>query len=98
MDQAIIEFYSKPTQQGYGSLPYFVGEKYNQVGGGFLGNIGRFLLPIAKTIESELLGIGVQAANDVIIKNKKPLEAVKSRTLKRTRRFINNTQISDDSE
>lgn len=97
MDRAIINFYSKPSQTG-GALPYFVGERYNQIGGGFFSNIGRFLLPIAKTIGRELLGIGVSAANDVVNRKKKPVEALKNRSMKRARKFINKNQVSDDSQ
>jgi len=69
MNEIIFDFYSKPTQIG-GELPFFAGERFNQIGGGFLGNIGRFLLPILKTLGKHVLGIGLETAHDYVNKDR----------------------------
>ena len=74
----IFDFYSKPTQYG-GELPFFVGERYNQIGGGFLGNVGRFLLPILKSLGKKVLGIGIETAHDYVNKNRPMLDSLVKR-------------------
>ena len=91
MNEQIFEFYSKPTQYG-GAMPYFIGERYNQIGGGFLSNVGRYVLPILKTIGKNLLGIGAEVANDVVNKNVDVKRAISNRTRKRLKCTINNVE------
>src|SRR6266849_7331363 len=82
MNEIIFDFYSKPTQIG-GELPFFAGERFNQVGGGFLGNIGRFLLPILKSLGKQVLGIGLETAHDYVNKDKPVVDSLIRNTEKR---------------
>jgi len=84
MDQSIIEFYSKP-QFGSGAGSFYVGQRLPQVGGSFLGGVGRFLLPILKTIGKHVLGIGLHSASDIINKN----APIKDSILKHTTNAFN---------
>lgn len=92
MNELLFDFYSKPTQYG-GEMPYYSGERYNQIGGGFFANVGRFLLPILKTVGKNVLGLGAEVANDVINKNENFENSLKSHARKRIRKAINNDDI-----
>ena len=68
MDQQIIAFYSQP--QIGGALPFFAGSKRHQTGGGFLGTLGRFAIPLLKWVGSSLGRIGIKTLEDVVTKKK----------------------------
>ena len=74
MDELIFQYYSQPQQTGGA---YFIGERYNQIGGGFLSNIGRFILPILKTVGKKILGMGAETLNDVVNKDYSVGDSVK---------------------
>lgn len=87
MNEVLFDFYSRP--QAGGEMPYLIGQRYNQVGGGFLGNVGRFLLPILKTVGKKILGIGAETLHDVVNKKKPITESIAKNTAKRLRKVIN---------
>lgn len=94
MNDLVVQYYSKP-QYGDG-LPYFEGQRYHQIGGGFLANIGKFLLPILKTLGKHALGIGVETAHRVISKDEPVAEAIQKSVIKRvTGRKRKNSRVND---
>ena len=70
--QDIVAFYSSP--QNGGELPYFVGKQY---GSGWLKTLGRFALPILRSIG----GVAAKTANAVFNRNSKVLPALKNYAL-----------------
>lgn len=81
MNDILVNLYSKP--QIGGDLAYFQG---NQYGAGWLRSLGRIAFPILKS----LVGIATNTAEDVVMKDKKFGEAVKSNVFgKPVKRIIN---------
>lgn len=80
MDKALIQIYSKPMMGG--ELPYFIGRQY---GNGWLRTIGRIAFPILKRIA----GVAANTAQDVILKEKPFLPALKANAIAEASNFIN---------
>lgn len=74
----ITSFYAN-SQVG-GELPYFVGKQY---GAGWLRTLGRFALPILKTIG----GVAVKTASDVLNNNAKILPTLKNYAMEEVGNF-----------
>lgn len=87
MEANIVEFYSRPQ---YGEGGFFVGQRTPQIGGSFIGGVGRFLIPILKTVGKNLLGIGAKTADDVLSRNVPLKKALLKNTTDQLDSFINN--------
>lgn len=61
IDQAIIREYS--GQDGYGTLPYFVGKQY---GNGWLRNLTRMAFPFLKKAAGAIGNIAANTAEDML--------------------------------
>ncbi len=62
MQDEIVDFYSQ-SQVG-GSMPAYAGSR--RVGGGFLGNLMRFALPLLKSVGRRALNVASRTADDMV--------------------------------
>ena len=89
MEQQLYNYYSKP-QQGFG---FYQGQRLPQVGGGFLGGLARFLIPIAKFVGQDLFDIGVNSGRKILYENKPVKEAVYNSILNQSNKLINKNNV-----
>ena len=71
MDPQIVKVYS----QIGGDLPYFIGKQY---GAGWLSSIGKYAFPIIK----RLINVASNTAEDVLVKDRPVLSALKEHAIK----------------
>ena len=85
IDKLILEEYS--GQNGYGSLPYFVGKQY---GTGWLRNIARMAFPFLRKALGVVGNIAVNTAGDLINDENKTIgQTLLNHTVNETRNAFN---------
>ena len=90
VDKLILHEYS--GQNGYGSLPFFVGKQY---GTGWLRNIARMAFPFLKKALGVVGNIAVNTAGDLIHdENKKFGSTILDHTVNETRNAFNRSNSS----
>jgi len=93
IDKLILQEYS--GQNGYGSLPYFVGQQY---GTGWLRNIARMAFPFLKRALGVVGNIAVNTAGDLIHdENKSVGQTLLDNAVNETRNAFNRNNNNNTS-